>query len=398
MKDMKDDMVSCPKCGNEVNETLIYCDYCGEKLHQLCPYCDNKHSRKIKYCPLTGKLISRRSSIWTQAWDVVTLSFRTTIARVAPGTAVAVILFILIGSSLASYINSHILVPQWNISIKKVQTPRIDVVFAIDSTGSMGDEIQTVKEKIKNIAWEIKKGKPSPDVRFGLVVYRDKDDEYVVKSFPFSRDIKRFSMLINTIQAGGGGDKLESVNEALDVAVNKTQWESGQNVQKLLFLIGDAGPHMDYNNGLNYYDIARQASEKGISIYTIGCSGLENFGEQVFREVANTTGGNFEFLTYQVAYQTPEGETHYMLNAGGKSFRVDDSVVKDDSWRKGAFVLEKCKKAEVLTKSSACSMPGGAESYHEVRKKISTGEAKNNLDSIMTSVIKDKATKLGVTY
>lgn len=395
---MEDEKINCARCGNQVDETLTYCDACGEKLHHICPHCDNRHSAGTQFCPLTGKPLSGKSSLWTQVRDIVTLSFKTLASRIAPGTAALVVFLTLLGALGVSYFNSHPVIPHWNISIQQVQTPRIDVVFTLDSTGSMGDEIQTVKEKIKSMAKEIKRGKPSPDVRFGLVVYRDRGDEYVVKSYPFSRDINKFSALVNDVNASGGGDMPESVNEALDVAVNRLPWEQGQNVQKLLFLIGDAGPHTDYNNGLNYAGIAQQASSKGISIFTIGCSGLESFGTQVFTEIASSTGGRFDNLTYQVAYQTPEGETHYVLNAGGRSFKVDSSVVKDESWRSGAVALEKKGRADEVKESEAASMPGGPECYYASKSMVSSGAAKNNLDSLMTDVIKEKAKKMGVTY
>src|SRR5690348_1429889 len=85
------------------------------------------------------------------------------------------------------------------------EVPRIDVVFMIDSTSSMGDEIQMVKENIRNIISEISQGQPAPDVRYGIVTYRDRYDEYVTKSWPFTRDVQTISQALSTIVAAGGG-------------------------------------------------------------------------------------------------------------------------------------------------------------------------------------------------
>ena len=59
--------------------------------------------------------------------------------------------------------------------------PRIDVVFLLDATGSMGDEIAVIKEKMREMISAIALGEPSPDVRFGIVAYRDRGDEYVTR-------------------------------------------------------------------------------------------------------------------------------------------------------------------------------------------------------------------------
>ncbi|HEY4771014.1 MAG TPA: VWA domain-containing protein, partial [Myxococcales bacterium] len=73
--------------------------------------------------------------------------------------------------------------------VAAANVPRIDVAFALDTTGSMGDEIDVVKEKIVDIARNVSAGQPRPDVRFGIVAFRDRGDAYVTKAFPFSREI-----------------------------------------------------------------------------------------------------------------------------------------------------------------------------------------------------------------
>jgi Mg-chelatase subunit ChlD len=394
---MGENNITCPGCGNQVNESLTYCDSCGMEVQRLCPHCDKKHGAEIRYCPQTGKSIGGKP-VLSEALAIITTSFKTVARRFSPVSAAAVLVFMLLGAFMATYFSGHMAIPQWSINIQKIQTPRIDVVFCLDTTGSMADEIQTVKEKIKNMSRDIKGGRPSPDVRYGLVIFRDRGDEYVVKSFPFTRNIHQFSALVNNVRADGGGDTPESVNEALDVAVNKLDWDFRQSTQKLVFLIGDAGPHMDYGNGLSYTTICQAASTKGINIFAIGCSGIDSFGQSVFQQVASTTGGSFDFLTYQVAYQAPSGETHYVLNAGGRSFSVDSKAIKDDSWRRGATEMERAGSAREMSDSSASSMPGGKACLDVSRSKVSAGDAKNNLDFIMTGVIKEKAKKMGVTY
>src|SRR4051812_25385547 len=54
----------------------------------------------------------------------------------------------------------------------------VDVVFAIDTTGSMGGLIESAKKTVWSIATHVKQIDPQADVRIGLVAYRDIGDDY----------------------------------------------------------------------------------------------------------------------------------------------------------------------------------------------------------------------------
>ncbi|MDI1319903.1 MAG: VWA domain-containing protein, partial [bacterium] len=76
-------------------------------------------------------------------------------------------------------------------------------------------------------------------------------------------------------QAEGGGDEPESVNEALHKAVRDLQWSTDPSVLRVIFLVGDARPHMDYQDDVKYPETCRLANEKGILIDTLQCGRLE---------------------------------------------------------------------------------------------------------------------------
>src|SRR5436190_23534503 len=67
--------------------------------------------------------------------------------------------------------------------------PKVEVVFCLDTTDSMGGLIEGTKQKIWAICNQIAGGKPSPDLKVGLVAYRDRGDEYVTKVFDLSEDL-----------------------------------------------------------------------------------------------------------------------------------------------------------------------------------------------------------------
>ena len=103
----------------------------------------------------------------------------------------------------------------------------------LDSTGSMGGLIEGAKQKIWSIANSIVAGKPAPEVRIGLVTYRDRGDEYVTKRFDLTADIDTVFENLQSLAADGGGDDPESVNQALDEAVNRLSWSADRSVLKI---------------------------------------------------------------------------------------------------------------------------------------------------------------------
>lgn len=155
----------------------------------------------------------------------------------------------------------------------KKTRPKIEVVFCLDTTGSMGGLIQGAKDKIWSISNQIAGGKPAPDLKIGLVAYRDRGDAYITKITDLTDDLDAIHAKLREFQAQGGGDGPESVNQALDDAVGKIKWSNDKKTLRIIFLVGDAPPHMDYADDVKYPDTCKKACEKGIIINTIQCGG-----------------------------------------------------------------------------------------------------------------------------
>src|ERR1041385_2754319 len=156
----------------------------------------------------------------------------------------------------------------------KSAKPRIEVCFVLDTTGSMTGLIEGAKQKIWSIANEMVSAKPTPELRLGLVAYRDRGDDYVTKDFDLTNDIDAIYGQLQSFRAAGGGDTPESVNEALDDAVKKLSWSSDKSVLKIIFLVGDAPPHMDYANGPKYPQVCKDAMKKDLIINPVQCGTL----------------------------------------------------------------------------------------------------------------------------
>lgn len=187
------------------------------------------------------------------------------------------------------------LFPQPPAPIPVVVTPvaqDIEVVFAIDTTGSMGGLLEAAKEKVWSIATTMAATKPAPNIKMGLVAYRDRGDAYVTKVFDLSSDLDSMYAELMEFQAQGGGDGPESVNQALSDAVHRMSWGQNENAYRVVFLVGDAPAHMDYSNEAQYPQLVAQANQRGILINTIRCGNDQQTAQQ-WQQIAALGQGNY---------------------------------------------------------------------------------------------------------
>jgi Mg-chelatase subunit ChlD len=172
------------------------------------------------------------------------------------------------------------------------ESPTVDVVFVLDTTGSMGGLIEGAKLKIWSIANQIIGGSPTPDLRVGLVGYRDKGDEYVTQVFDLSSDLDEVYAHLMSFRAGGGGDGPEHVNRALHDAVNDISWSGDRRTLRILFLVGDAPPHVDYDDGYDFNVVCETAVRKDIIVNTIQCGAVSETAEY-WRQIARLGEGEY---------------------------------------------------------------------------------------------------------
>jgi hypothetical protein len=172
------------------------------------------------------------------------------------------------------------------------ERPKIEVVFALDTTGSMSGLIEAAKEKIWSIATTMAGAQPAPEIRIGLVAYRDRGDAYVTKRVDLSSDLDSVYAQLMDFRAGGGGDGPESVNQALHEAVNRMSWSRDGQVYKAVFLVGDAPPHMDYQDDVPYPDTVAVATRKGIVVNAVQCGHLRETTTE-WQRIADLGAGHY---------------------------------------------------------------------------------------------------------
>lgn len=169
----------------------------------------------------------------------------------------------------------------------------LDVVFVLDTTGSMGAELGEAKARVGQIAEALTQARPGERLRFGVVAFRDRKDAFVTRQSPLSEGIDAAQAFIRTLSAGGGGDTPEDVLAALRVAIEDMDWAQG--AEHRVFLVGDAPPHF-YPDGPFPEALIRVALERRVVVDTIGCRSLGAEGRRFFRSFAYATEGRYQHI------------------------------------------------------------------------------------------------------
>jgi hypothetical protein len=182
----------------------------------------------------------------------------------------------------------------------------LDLVFVVDCTGSMGDELEYLKVELKSIVEHIATQFPEVDQRYALVVYRDDGDQYVTRTFDFTESLQAFRDELGKQASDGGGDYPEAVDKALADAT-ELSW-SDQGV-RMLFHVADAPPHDD--KAALALDATQTLRERGVAIYPVASSGVADTAEFIMRTEAMLTGGQYVFLTDDSGVGNAHAEPHF---------------------------------------------------------------------------------------
>ena len=180
----------------------------------------------------------------------------------------------------------------------------LEMVFVLDTTGSMGGLLEGAKQRIWGIVNDVMQTESRPSVRIGLVAYRDRGDQYVTQVLPLTDDLDKVYSVLMGYQAGGGGDTEEDVRKALAEGVDRAGWSGrSDSVAQILFLVGDAPPHEDYKDVPDTITTASHAIEKGMIVNTIQCGNLPGT-RGVWEAIAKRGNGQYFSIAQGGGVQT----------------------------------------------------------------------------------------------
>ena len=179
----------------------------------------------------------------------------------------------------------------------------MEMVFVLDTTGSMGGLLTGAKERIWGIVNEVMQTSSLSSVKVGLVAYRDRGDQYITQVLPLTEDLDKVYSTLMDYAAEGGGDEPENVRRALAEGVAKAGWSRpAPRHAQILFLVGDAPPH-DYADEADPLTTADLAVKQGIIVNTIQCGGSATT-KQVWEAIARRGQGQYFLIPQNGGVQT----------------------------------------------------------------------------------------------
>jgi Mg-chelatase subunit ChlD len=224
---------------------------------------------------------------------------------------------------------------------------RLEMVFVLDTTGSMGGLIEGAKQRIWGIVNEVMQ-ESHTSVRIGLVAYRDRGDEYVTQILPLTADLDQVYTTLIDYRAAGGGDEAEDVRTALAEGVYKAGWSTAaSDLAQIIFLVGDAPPHNDYSNSTDTLTTAANAVQRGIIVNTIQC-GANGETMRAWRAIADHGNGEYFAIADNGGVQTIS--TPYDEQLGDLASRLGATFLP---YGYGAGPAGIAKRAQVARRAAA---------------------------------------------
>lgn len=202
----------------------------------------------------------------------------------------------------------------------------LDLLLAIDTTGSMTDELGYLQVELDSIVASLRRIRPGTDIRVGLVVYRDEGDEYVTRRFEFTGDLAGLRQQLGAQQADGGGDYPEAVDRAFADA-NRFDWR--EDATKVMLHVADAPPHAELAGAT--WKQALSLRTRGVHIVPVAASGVADDAQYLMRSMAALTQSRYLFLTDDsgvgLAHQEPDVPCYVVTRLDGLIERVVASLL-----------------------------------------------------------------------
>lgn len=249
---------------------------------------------------------------------------------------------------------------------------RMDVVVAIDTTGSMQHVIEAAKRKVWSIVNELAKAKPTPLVRLGLIAYRGEGDEgtgYVLQTHDLTEDLDKIYQHLTAL-ATNGGDR-ECVGRVLFEATHSLSWDDDPKTYRVIWLVGNERASQDSDQArFGYQKTAKEAIQKDIVVNTIYCGEVDfAAAEPEWKEIARMADGTFaaielsgRTIALATPFDQPLAEANTKLNDTYVSYGTLGKEAKDNQARQddnaallGASVVAEraqCKSSGLYRNSS----------------------------------------------
>lgn len=250
---------------------------------------------------------------------------------------------------------------------------RLEMVFVLDTTGSMGGLIHGAKQRIWGIVNEVMQESSGPSVRIGLVAYRDRGDEYLTQLLPLTEDLDKVYTTLMDYKAAGGGDGPEDVRTALADGLHKAGWSpAASDLAQIIFLVGDAPPHDDYGDSAHTLVTAANAVQKGIIVNTIQC-GTEPATARVWQAIAQRGNGQYFAIAERGGVQAISTPYDEQLGNLARTLGATFLPYGGGAGAEGdARRLQSKREADMVEHRVDVEAPGTAKAERALNKAVST--------------------------
>lgn len=240
--------------------------------------------------------------------------------------------------------------------------PKIDVVIALDVSGSMSGLIASAKQRLWDIVNQLGRAQPQPELRISIVSYGDpsygQSTGFVRIDLPFTSDLDAVNETLFRFATNGGD---EYVARVVSTAVNDLAWSKDQDALRILFVAGNEAATQDPQISIQQATLA--ANAKGIVVNTIYCGDNNDSLSAGWREVASMTNGLYASIDQDSAavanIATPMdnrlvelnqalNETYIAYGKKGDEFR-DNQHVQD---KNAGAMSSTAAASRVVTKAS----------------------------------------------
>ena len=213
----------------------------------------------------------------------------------------------------------------------------VDVVIALDVSGSMSGLIESAKQRLWDIVNELAQAEPQPDLRLAIVTYGNpsygEQSGFVRIDMPFTRDLDAVMQTLFSFGTNGGD---EYVARAIHMSVGDLDWSTSANAMKILFVAGNEGAEQDPL--ISVTQATRSAINKGIVVNTLYCGSEGDNIVAGWQKVANLTNGLFASIDQNAAavanIATPLDEELAKLNEALNdtyvAYGVDGGLAKEN--------------------------------------------------------------------
>ncbi len=220
---------------------------------------------------------------------------------------------------------------------KSQATRQVDVVIALDVSGSMSGLIESAKQRLWDIVNELGRAQPQPELRLAILSFGrpsyGAETGYVKIDLPFTSDLDAVNETLFAFGTDGGD---EYVARVVNTSVNELAWSSDPDALRILFVAGNEAANQDPQ--ISIRTATQAASNADIIVNTIYCGSDNDNIAAGWRDVAALTDGLYASIDQNSAavanISTPMDKelaklnqdlnaTYVAYGAAGKRYRAN---------------------------------------------------------------------------